>query len=307
MAFQTHMSVTLSKLLETIPDAVKARVQAQPMQDNDGIKTDELTEIYLPLASLIHARVQAQQAVREQMAAALGVAPVHPPFLIGMAGSVAVGKSTAAQLMQRALASWPQHPDVALVTSDGFLFANAELERRGILDRKGFPESFDTEQLAAFLYRLKSGESGVTAPLYSHVTYDIETGRQMVLHAPQIVIIEGINVLQPQPSNAAKDHSIASDFLDFAIYVHADESLIRQWYQTRFLALTDAAAQDPASFYARFVALTPEQRLAMIEFVWSSINGKNLASHILPTRKRADLILHKGPDHKITHFELRNR
>lgn len=307
MAFQTHMSAILSKLLESIPDEVKARAQAQAVPDLDGVKTDEFIEIYLPLASLIHARVFAQQALSAQMAAALGIVPVHPPFLIGMAGSVAVGKSTAAQLMQRALASWPQHPEVALVNSDGFLYANAELERRGILDRKGFPESFDTQRLADFLFQLKSGESGVTAPLYSHVTYDIETDRQHVLHTPDIVIIEGINVLQPQPSNAANDHSIASDFLDYAIYLHAGENLIKHWYQTRFLALTDAAAQDPASFYARFVALTPEQRLAVIEFVWSGINGKNLASHILPTRNRADMILHKGPDHKITHFELRNR
>ena len=306
MAFQTHLSAILPKLLETIPDEVKARAQAQLALAPDSAKTDDFIEIYLPLASLIHARMRAQQGLSAQMATALGIASVHTPFLIGMAGSVAVGKSTAAQLLQQALASWPQHLDVALVTSDGFLFANAELERRGILDRKGFPESFDTQQLADFLFRLKSGESGVTAPLYSHVTYDIETGQQQVLHTPDIVIIEGINVLQPQPSNAATDHSIASDFFDYAIYLHAEESLIKQWYQTRFLALTEAAAQDPASFYARFVALTPEQRLAMIEFVWSGINGRNLASHILPTRCRADLILHKGPGHKITHFELRN-
>ncbi len=307
MAFQQHPRAVLSKLQKEIPASVTSDALIRLAKDGAQTQTAEFVEAYLPLACLIHRRVSALQTLRTQTAEALGVEAVTAPFLIGLAGSVAVGKSTSAKFLQHALAAWPEHRDVSLVTSDGFLFPNAELKQRGIMERKGFPESFDASQLVKFLTRLKSGDTTVTAPLYSHVSYDVMPDQRLALQTPHIVIVEGINVLQPQLPAGESDHSSASDFFDYSIYVHAEEALIRQWYETRFLVLTQAAVNDPQSFYSRFVHLTPEQRLDLINNVWTTINGKNLADHILPTRPRADLILHKGLGHRITHFELRNR
>ncbi len=307
MAFQQHQRAVLSRLQKDIPEAVKSSALLRLAQGQTDMAANEFTGVYLPLASLIHRRIGALQTIRAQSAEALGAAPVTTPFIIGLAGSVAVGKSTAAKLLQYALAAWPEHPDVALVTSDGFLFPNDELEQRGLVERKGFPESFDGNRLVDFLLRLKSGEKEVTAPLYSHVTYDVMPGQGLVVQSPDIVIVEGINVLQPHLPDGGKDHLFASDFFDYSIYMHADEILIKQWYTERFLALTEAAANDSQSFYSRFVPLTAGQRLAVADFVWTTINGKNLNDHILPTRLRADLILYKGPDHVITHIEIRNR
>ncbi|MEQ1888893.1 MAG: type I pantothenate kinase [Alphaproteobacteria bacterium] len=307
MAFQQHPRAVLSKLQKEIPASVMSDALIRLAKGGAETQSAEFIEVYLPLACLIHQRVSALQTLRSQTAEALGAQAVTAPFLIGLAGSVAVGKSTSAKFLQHALAAWPDHSDVSLVTSDGFLFPNAELKQRGIMERKGFPESFDASQLVKFLTRLKSGETGVAAPLYSHVSYDVMPDQQLVVQTPHIVIVEGINVLQPQLPDGESDHSSASDFFDYSIYVHAEEALIRQWYTARFLALTQAAVNDPQSFYSRFAPLSPEQRLDLIDHVWTTINGKNLANHILPTRPRADLILHKGPAHGITHFELRNR
>ncbi len=307
MAFQQHPSAVLSRLQEEIPQEVKNRALQRLAQEQMHMAADEFIKVYLPLASLVRRRIKALQAVRAQTAEALGAAPVATPFIIGLAGSVAVGKSTSAKFLQYALAAWPEHRDVELVTSDGFLFPNAELEQRGIMERKGFPESFDGNRLIDFLMRLKSGEKGVAAPIYSHVTYDVLPGQGQVIQTPHIVIVEGINVLQPYLPEGGGDHLFASDFFDYSIYVHADETLIKHWYTERFLALTEAAVNDAQSFYSRFVPLTAGQRMAVVDFVWATINGKNLNDHILPTRPRADLILHKGPDHVITHFEMRNR
>lgn len=305
MAFQQHQRAVLSRLQKKIPEAVMSNALLRLKQDMADRETDEFTGIYLPLAFLIHQRINALEALQARTAAMLGVTPMMPPFIIGLAGSVSVGKSTSAKFLQNALAAWPEHSDVALITSDGFLFSNAELEQRGLMERKGFPESFDGNGLVDFLRRLKSGEKAVTAPVYSHVTYDIMPGHGQVIQNPHIVIVEGINVLQPHLPDGSSDHLSASDFFDYSIYLHADEILIRKWFTERFLVLTEAAVNDPKSFYARFAPLTAEQRLAVVDFVWATINGKNLNDHILPTRRRADLILHKGPDHSVTHFEMR--
>lgn len=305
MAFQRHPRLVLSRLQSEVPELVKASALGLLGPDHPEMAA-ELTGVYLPLAVLIQQRLAARKTAQAHAAAALGAAPGAAPFIIGLAGGVAVGKSTSAKLLQTALAAWPEHPDVALVSSDGFLFPNAELEQRGLMERKGFPESFDSARLIDFLTRLKSGESGITAPLYSHTVYDVMRSPGQMIHNPHIVIVEGINVLQPHPADADSDHSLASDFFDFSIYVHADEILMRRWFTERFMALTEAAVNDAQSFYARFAALSAEQRLAVADFVWTTINGKNLNNHILPTRPRADLVLHKGPDHTVTHIELRS-
>ncbi len=307
MAFQRHPRAVLSRLQDEIPHDIKRRGLEHVAQEQMHMAADEFSEVYLPLASLIQRRISALRTIHAQTADALNADPITTPFIIGLAGSVAVGKSTSAKLLQYALSAWPEHRDVALVTSDGFLFPNAELEQRGILERKGFPESFDGNRLIDFLMRLKSGEKGVTAPIYSHVAYDVLPNTGQVIQTPHIVIVEGINVLQPHLPEGSDDHLFASDFFDYSIYVHADEALIKQWYTQRFLALTEAAVDNPQSFYSRFAPLTGEQRMAVVDFVWSTINGKNLNDHILPTRLRADLILHKGSDHGVTHFEMRNR
>lgn len=307
MAFQQHQRAVLARLRKEIPDVVASNALSRLAQDGTHESADDFASVYLPLVLLIHQRISARAALHAQMATMLGTPPLTPPFLVGLAGSVSVGKSTSARYLQHALAAWPEHPDVALVTSDGFLFPNTELEQRGLMERKGFPESFDGNGLVSFLRRLKSGETGVTAPLYSHAIYDILPDQGQVIQNPHIVIVEGINVLQPHLPDGGGDHLSASDYFDYSIYLHADEVLIKKWFTERFLVLTEAAVNDPTSFYARFAPLPAEQRLAVVDFVWSTINGKNLNDHILPTKPRADLILHKGPDHRITHFETRNR
>lgn len=306
MAFQHYERAALTRLLEQVPGAVKsAALLAQPgLPAQDA---DELATVYLPLAALIQRRFSAWQALRAETSAALGAPAVPAPFIIGLAGSVAVGKSTTARLLQRALSAWPEHPDVALVTTDGFLFPNAVLEQRSLMERKGFPESFDTGQLVDFLRRLKTGETGIAAPVYSHDIYDVLPDQGILLQAPQIVIMEGVNTLLPSLPERDGDHLLASDFYDFSIYLHAEEELIREWYTQRFLALIETAVNNNKSFYSRFVPLSPEQRLEVVNFVWTAINGRNLNDHILPSRPRADLILHKGNDHQITHFETRIR
>ncbi len=307
MTFQRYTRSVLQRLQEEIPGPVKKRALLALAKERMEMASGEMIEVYLPLTQLLQRRISAVQALQAAAARALEGEHIATPYIIGLAGGVAAGKSTAAKLLQVALAAWPEHPDVALVNGDGFLFSNAELQQLGILDRKGFPESFDRDGLLAFLQRLKSGEPEVTAPVYSHVVYDVLSGHGQTIHAPDIVIIEGINVLQPHLGERDNDHRLASDFFDYAIYVHAEEAHIKQWFTERFMTLTEAAVSGPQSFYSRFAPLSPAQRLSVADYVWATINGKNLTDHILPTRPRADMILHKGADHRITHLELRNR
>ena len=268
---------------------------------NDQLDLDEVTAVYLPLTRLLNLYVSATQSLHRVSTTFLGTIAPKLPYIIGVAGSVAVGKSTLARLLQTLLSRWPEHPRVELITTDGFLFPNAELEARGIMDRKGFPESYDTRQLLDFLRAVKSGEPEVTAPIYSHVIYDVLPDRHEIVHQPDILILEGLNVLQVD-SHA---NEFVSDYFDFSIYLDADESLIESWFIERFHALRRTVFQDPQSFFKHFADLTDEQATALAAQIWESINGRNLRENIAPTKGRASLIIEKGADHRVTDVFLR--
>jgi type I pantothenate kinase len=271
---------------------------------NDRLELQEVTDVYLPLSRLLNLRVAATQALHRTTGTFLGRPLQRVPFIIGLGGSVAVGKSTTARVLQALLARWPDHPRVDLVTTDGFLRPNHQLEARGIMDRKGFPESYDVRRLIRFLEEVKRGEPEVRAPVYSHVVYDIVAGEEQVLRQPDIVILEGLNVLQ---TGAAAGHEarFVSDWFDFSIYVDADEADIEQWYVDRFFALRETAFNDDTSFFRHFAALDDDQLAATARNVWASINRPNLRENILPSRRRADLVLEKAADHGVRRVRLR--
>jgi type I pantothenate kinase len=258
-------------------------------------------EVMLPLTRLLNLYVSATQNLHKVSATFLGTIAPKVPYVIGIAGSVAVGKSTFARILQAMLSRWPDHPKVDLVTTDGFLHPNAVLERRGIMNRKGFPESYDAKRLLQFLRDLKSGTAEVTAPVYSHVVYDIVDGEELVVRQPDILILEGLNVLQV--GDTAPE--FVSDYFDFSIYIDADEAFIEEWYVQRFVKLCETVFQDPNSYFQHFAGLTHDQAVHTARGIWQAINGKNLKENILPTKGRASLILHKGQDHRVTEVELR--
>jgi len=267
---------------------------------NDRIDLDEVAEVYLPLTRLLNLYVSATQNLQKVSATFLGTMAPKVPYVIGVAGSVAVGKSTFARILRELLSRWPDHPKVDLVTTDGFLHPNAVLEARGIMNRKGFPESYDLRTLLGFLRDLKSGEAEVRAPIYSHVVYDI-VDEELVVRQPDIVIMEGLNLLQVGESST----EFVSDYFDFSIYVDAAEEHIEQWYVDRFLTLCDTVFQDESSYFHRFGHLTRDEAVATAIGIWTEINGRNLKENILPTRERASLILRKGDDHRVTNVRLR--
>jgi len=273
---------------------------------NDVLSLDEVVDIYLPLSRLLSLYVLGTRALHAASSQFLNDASARVPFLIGLAGSVAVGKSTTSRILRALLARWPDHPAVELVTTDGFLYPNAVLEARGLMQRKGFPESYDGARLVQFLAALKSGQSEVSVPVYSHQLYDIVPGQMQTIRRPDIVIVEGLNVLQaPPPDALAQSQLYASDFFDFSIYVDADESIIQEWYVARFLKLRETVFKDPTSYFHRYAALDDEQAKEVATRIWREINGLNLRQNIATTRPRAQLILMKGPEHLVQRVLLR--
>lgn len=274
---------------------------------NDPISLDEVIAIYLPLSRLLALYVAATQGLfRATQRFLLAENEVKSPYIIGVAGSVAVGKSTTARVLKALLARWPNTPKVDLITTDGFLLPNAELQRQGLMERKGFPESYDTNKLLRFLNALKSGQGSVAAPLYSHLVYDVVPGEEVVVDRPDILIVEGLNVLQPaRMPKDGKAIPFVSDFFDFSIYLDADEDDLHRWYVNRFLRLRHTAFRDPLSYFRKFAELDEEEAISVAEGLWTRINLLNLRENILPTRQRASLILRKGASHRIEEVALR--
>ncbi|HEV2899652.1 MAG TPA: type I pantothenate kinase [Pseudaminobacter sp.] len=273
----------------------------------DPIDLNEVRRIYLSMSRLLSAHVEASQLLFHQRKDFLNVDDaIKTPFIIGMAGSVAVGKSTTARVLKELLGRWPSSPKVDLVTTDGFLLPNEVLRRENLMERKGFPDSYDVGALLRFLSAIKSGQRDVRAPVYSHLTYDVMPGEFVVIDRPDILIFEGLNVLQPRElPKDGKFVPFVSDFFDFSIYIDADEEMIHNWYITRFMRLRETAFRNPESFFHRYSQLSEDAARAIAEGLWANINLKNLRENILPTRPRADLILRKGADHLVEEVALR--
>lgn len=272
----------------------------------EQLSVEEVETIYLPLSRLLNLYVAAAQELHAVTSTFLGHKGRKVPFIIGVAGSVAIGKSTTARVLQALLARWPDHPRVDLITTDGFLYPNSELERRGLMDRKGFPESFDSAKLLNFLVDVKSGRERVVAPVYSHFHYDIVPDSGVSIENPDILIVEGLNVLQP--ARLPKDGEaipFVSDFFDFSIYLDADPKLIEEWYVERFLRLRQTAFRDPAAYFHQYALLNDEEARNKGRSIWREINLRNLEENILPTKQRARLILKKSDKHRIERVALR--
>ena len=304
--YRTFTRDAWSRLREDTPMTLVPRELEQLSGIMEDLSTSEVEQIYLPMSRLLNLHVAGTQELYAATARFLGQRDTKVPFIIGIAGSVAVGKSTTARVLRALLARWPDHPRVDLITTDGFLYANAELERRGLMHRKGFPESFDAPRLLSFLARVKSGEDRVEAPVYSHFHYDILPGQQTVIERPDILIVEGLNLLQsatlPRNGDAIP---FVSDFFDFSIYLDADLEVLEQWYLTRFMKLRSTAFRDPAAYFHRYASLSPDAAHDRALEIWRTINLKNLEENILPTRQRARLILRKGTSHRIESVALR--
>jgi type I pantothenate kinase len=295
-----------ARLRENQPLSLTAADVARVRGLGDRIDLVEVEEVYLPLSRLLNFYVGATAGLHRITSDFLGERPARTPFVIGVAGSVAVGKSTTARLLKELLSRWPGTPEVELVTTDGFLYPNAELERRNLLQRKGFPESYDRRALLRFVAEVKSGKAEVSAPVYSHLTYDIVPDEQIVVRQPDVLIVEGLNVLQaPRMHEDGRTGLAVSDFFDFSVYVDARLEDIREWYVDRFLRLRETAFADPDSYFHRYAALSDEEARATALRIWTEINEVNLRENVLPTRSRATLVLAKGRDHGVRRVRLR--
>ena len=268
---------------------------------NEKLSLPEVEEVYLPLSRLLNLHIAAVQELHRVTSRFLGTLAPRVPYVIAIAGSVSAGKSTTARVLRRLLSRWPNHPRVDLVTTDGFLYPNATLEARGIMHRKGFPESYDRARLLRFVADLKSGLSPLRVPLYSHLQYDILLDEEQSIEQPDIVILEGLNVLQ-----SGSEHTLfVSDYVDFSIYVDAPESELETWFLDRFRTLRETAFRDPRSFFHRYAEMPEEGAMAMAREVWERINLANLQENIAPTRERARLVLVKGLEHVVQRVLLR--
>lgn len=273
---------------------------------NDPVSLEEVRRIYLSLSRLLSSHVESSQELFGQRNHFLNLNGSKTPFIVGIAGSVAVGKSTTARILKELLTRWPSSPTVDLITTDGFLLPNARLEELGLMEKKGFPESYDVGEVLRFLSAIKAGVPSVAAPVYSHLVYDVVPDKKVTIDRPDILIFEGINVLQSRDLPAeGKAVPFVSDFFDFSIYIDADEPDIEKWYIERFMRLRETAFQNPESFFHRYSKISEEQALERAQYLWDRINLANLHANILPTRPRADLILRKGADHLIREVALR--
>jgi type I pantothenate kinase len=295
-----------AKLRDDMPMTLAADEIAALRSMHDRLDLTEVEEIYLPLSRLLSIYVASMQRLFVAQRRFLGIHDRKVPYIIGVAGSVAVGKSTTARVLQALLARWSPGPKVDLITTDGFLFPNAVLGRRGLMQKKGFPESYNLPTLLAFLSDIKAGRTPVRAPVYSHLTYDIVPNNWVEVSQPDILIVEGVNVLQtgrlPRDGRAVP---VVSDFFDFSVYLDAEEPVLRDWYVRRFLALRDTAFHDPRSYFHRYALLSDDEATATAIAIWERTNRANLEDNILPTRPRATLILKKGADHVVEQVALR--
>ena len=281
---------------------------------NEQLSLEEVSDIYLPLSRLLNLYVSAVQAMNKATDTFLGHLTAKIPYVIAIAGSVAVGKSTIARVLQALLSRWPDHPKVDLITTDGFLLPTRILEKRGLMKRKGFPESYDRGALLRFLAQIKRGQPEVAAPVYSHLIYDILEGETKIVTQPDILIVEGLNVLQTGTPRKANHQAqlfggdlqlFVSDFFDFSIYIDAEEKLIESWYVSRFLKLRETVFTNPESYFNRYAALSQPEAVDKAKSIWRDINGPNLRENIMPTRDRARLVLRKGRDHRVEQVRLR--
>src|ERR1700744_1864848 len=305
-AYHTFTRAEWAALRDDTPMTLRHEEVTRLRSMHDRLDMNEVEEIYLPLARLLSMYVAATQRLFRAQQRFLGTEDTKMPYIIGIGGSVAVGKSTTARVLQALLARWPNVPKVDLITTDGFLYPNAVLDREGLMEKKGFPESYDLPALLRFLAEIKAGQHPVRAPVYSHLIYDVIPNQWIEIDRPEILIVEGLNVLQagrlPKDGKAVP---FVSDFFDFSVYLDAGEAVLLSWYVNRFLALRGTAFADPKSYFHRYAKLTDAEATATATSIWNRINLLNLRENILPTRPRADLILTKGESHEVEQVALR--